>query len=82
MIMMTSHARDDQMQHKKNPEERRKLIEGLEEVIGLRLFARHASRFLWCGLEYSEVALKVFVEFEYGSNIAAAVAVIGCTPDR
>jgi hypothetical protein len=40
----------------------------------------HCSPVIWNGAEDLETGVQVFFQVHYGSNIAAAVAVVGCRP--
>ena len=52
-----------------------------QEVVCLRLLARHAPALLRRRLEDGELSLEVLVELEDGGDVATAVAVVWRRPD-
>lgn len=52
-----------------------------EEVFGCWLLSGDSSGIVGCSVESFVVGHKIFVEFEYGGDVATSVAVVGRGPD-
>ena len=54
----------------------------LKEIVGGRVLGRNATSVLRCCFKYLIFRVELLVELENGSHIPAAVAVVGCGPNR